>query len=208
MSPNQFQGKIIAITGAAQGIGLATATVLAGRGASLSLADVQATALAAAKESILSKTPSAEILTCVVDVRSADQVSCWVSETVSHFGRLDGAANIAGVVPKSIASDAGLVENIDFGEWEFCMAVNMTGVMHCMKYQLAVMREGSSMVNASSIAGLIGREKNGIYTASKHAVTGLSRSAAKEVGRRGVRVNCVCPYVMLDLEPQVYQSRG
>lgn len=195
MSLNQFQGKVVAVTGAAQGIGFVTATVLAERGASLSLADVQSSALSTAKESILSKTPSAKIFTYALDVRSADQVSSWISETVSHFGRLDGAANIAGVVPKSIASEAGLVENIDFGEWEFCMGVNTTGVMHCMKYQLAAMKEGGSVVNASSIAGLIGRENNGIYTASKHAVIGLSRSAAKEVGRRGVRVNCICPYV-------------
>lgn len=193
MSPTQFQDKVIALTGAAQGIGLATAILLASRGASLSLADVQDATLAKAKETIQSSAPEAKIFTYSLDVRNADHVEAWIRETVSHFGKLDGAANIAGVVPKSISSEAGMVENLDVSEWEFCMSVNSTGVMHCMKYELRAMKGGASIVNASSIAGLIGRERNGIYTASKHAVVGLTRSAAKEVGQRGVRVNAICP---------------
>lgn len=193
MSSTQFLGKVIAVTGAAQGIGFVTAALLAARGASLSLADVQDEGLTKAKEAIEKETPSVMIFTYALDVRNSNQVAGWVKDTIAHFGRLDGAANIAGIVPRSIASDAGLVENIDAGEWDFCMAVNLTGVMHCMKHQLKAMKEGSAMVNASSIAGLQGREKNGIYTASKHGVIGLSRSAAKEVGRRGVRVNAICP---------------
>lgn len=193
MSSTQFQGRVIAVTGAAQGIGFVTAALLAARGASLSLADVQDEGLKKAKEAIEKETPYVKIFTYALDVRNPDQVASWIKQTVAHFGRLDGAANIAGVVPKSIASDAGLVENIDSEEWDFCLAVNLTGVMHCMKNQLKVMKEGSAVVNASSIAGLQGREKNGVYAASKHGVIGLSRSAAKEVGRRGVRVNAICP---------------
>lgn len=193
MSSTQFKGKVVAVTGAAQGIGFVTASLLAARGASLSLADVQDEGLTKAKEAIDKESPGVEIFTHALDVRNADEVATWIKKTIAHFGRLDAAANIAGIVPKSIASDAGLVENIDSGEWDFCMAVNLTGVMHCMKHQLKVMGEGSAVVNASSIAGLQGREKNGIYTASKHGVIGLSRSAAKEVGRRGVRVNAICP---------------
>ncbi|KAF4119417.1 3-oxoacyl-[acyl-carrier protein] reductase, partial [Geosmithia morbida] len=126
-------------------------------------------------------------------VRDPNQVSAWINQTVSHFGRLDGAANIAGIVPLSIGSDAGLVENIDLEEWKRTIDVNLTGIMLCMKYQLATMQEGSSVVNASSLAGLTGGERNGIYAASKHGVIGLTRSAAKEVGQRGVRVNAICP---------------
>lgn len=197
MSINQFQDKVVALTGAAQGIGLATALVLASRGASLSLADVQAQTLDQAKATILAANPSTKITTATVDVRNAEQVEAWIRHTVSHFGRLDGAANIAGVVPKSIGSDAGLMVNIDPSEWDFALAVNTTGVMQCMKYELREMKEGASVVNVSSIAGLQGREKNGIYTASKHAVIGLTRSAAKEVGPQGIRVNAICPYVLV-----------
>lgn len=147
--------------------------------------------LAATKAAIEKEHPKAEVLVAVVDVRDYAAVEKWVADTVSRFGRLDGAANLAGVVPKSIGV-ASLSEQ-DFGEWDFVTGVNLTGVMHCMRAQLAVVAEGGSVVNASSVAGLVGRAKNAAYTASKHGVIGLTRSAAKEVGARQVRVNAVCP---------------
>lgn len=189
----QLQDKVIAITGAAQGIGYATALVAASRGASVSIADIQAEALEKAKASIIEAHPSAKVLSFPLDVRDAGQVSAWIDATVAQFGRLDGAANIAGVIPPSLGSEKGLVENFDFDEWKRTIDINLVGVMHCMKYQLGVMKEGASLVNASSIAGSTGRAMNGMYTASKHGVLGLTRSAAKEVGPRGVRVNAICP---------------
>lgn len=87
----------------------------------------------------------------------------------------------------------GLLVDQDLKEWDFVLQVNLTGVLHCLKAQLKVMSDHGAVVNASSIAGLQGREKNSSYSASKHGVLGLTRSAAKEVGVRGVRVNAICP---------------
>ncbi|KAM5351014.1 hypothetical protein ACJ41O_003737 [Fusarium nematophilum] len=192
MSNTQLSGKVIAVTGAASGIGLATAKLLASRGAKLSIADVSAEGLEQAQKDIQS-TYKTEVIAFPLDVRKYDQVENWISQTVENFGFLDGAANLAGVVPRSIGGEHGLLQNQDFEEWEFVFGVNTTGLMHCMKAQLQKISDNGSIVNASSIAGLMGRERNGAYSASKHAVLGLTRSAAKDVGHRGVRVNAICP---------------
>lgn len=195
-SMQQFSEKVIAITGAASGIGLATAMLLASRGATLSIADVQAEPLRAAERAIAAQSPGCALLATILDVRDAGAVEAWIEATVSRFGRLDGAANVAGVVPRSIGGDdSSLIEKYDMDEYDTVMGVNARGLMLCLKYQLAAVGKGASIVNAASIAGLIGRAKNASYAASKHAVVGLTRSAAKEVGPRGVRVNCICPYV-------------
>lgn len=78
-------------------------------------------------------------------------------------------------------------------EWDFVMDVNLKGLMHCMRKELGVMANNGSIVNAASIAGIQGFAKNAAYSASKHGVIGLSRSAAKEVGQQGIRVNCIAP---------------
>lgn len=81
------------------------------------------------------------------------------------------------------------------------MDVNLKGLMHCMRAELKVMENNGSIVNAASIAGLEGFANNAAYSASKHGVIGLSRSAAKEVGSQGIRVNCIAPYVQSDQSP-------
>ncbi|CCF42240.1 3-oxoacyl-[acyl-carrier-protein] reductase [Colletotrichum higginsianum] len=188
---HQFRDKVIAVTGAASGIGLATAHLLASRGAKLSLADINAEGLREAQSDIQARHTEAEVITSAVDVTDYDQVEKWTANTIEHFGRLDGAANLAGVIPKSVGKK-GLADQ-DLDEWEFVMGVNLKGVMHCLKAQLSMIQDNGSIVNASSIAGLQGRPNNGAYTASKHAILGLTRTAAKEVGCRSIRVNAVCP---------------
>ena len=190
---NSFAGKVVTITGAAQGIGLATAHLLASRGASLCLADVQEEALEKAAAEIKAAY-GVDVIPCIVDVRNVTQVDAWIQKVIDHFGRLDGAANLAGVIGKNLGK-TGIVDQ-DEDEWDFLIGVNLTGVMHCLRAQMRVIEKGGSIVNAASISGLIGRPNSAAYSASKHGVIGLSRSAAKEIGKDGTRVNSIAPCVL------------
>ncbi len=156
-SPTPFEGKVIAITGAASGIGLATAKYLAVRGASLSLADVQKEALESAASSIRTTTPTAHVFITVVDIRKSVDVENWIAATVKQFEKLSGAANLAGVVGKSIGH-AGIAD-LDNDEWDFIMDVNLKGTFHCLRAEMRAIEKGGSIVNASSIAGVRGLPK-------------------------------------------------
>ncbi|KAI4187907.1 MAG: hypothetical protein LQ348_003999 [Seirophora lacunosa] len=184
-----FQGKVIAITGSASGIGLALAHLLAARGASLSIADVQEEALADAVTSIQKATPDAQILSKSVDVTSLADVSAWLDETMARFGTLDGAANLAGVVGKG----STVLADADEAEFDFVIQVNLKGVFNCLKAELKHMKAGASVVNATSAAGLRGYPRNVAYCASKHAVIGMTRTAAAEYGPQNIRINAIAP---------------
>jgi NAD(P)-dependent dehydrogenase (short-subunit alcohol dehydrogenase family) len=186
---SNLQGKVIAISGGASGIGLCTARLLASRGAKVSIADVQQNLLKVAVEEI--EKAGGEVIAVQTNVTDRRQVENWIEETVKKYGRLDGAANLAGVVGKNIGITS--VENIDDDDWNFVLGVNLTGLMYCMRAQLEKMEKNGSIVNAASVAGLTGRPQNAAYAASKHGVIGLSRSAAKETGSRGIRVNAIAP---------------
>lgn len=188
---SSFKGKVIAITGGASGMGLATARLLASRGATLSLADVRDEPLKEAVKSIKDADNAVDILPYVMDVRNAKEVDAWVAQIIQTFGRLDGVANLAGVISNSLGVTG--VADIDESDWDFLLAVNLTGVMHCLRAQMKVIADGGSIVNAASISGLTGRPYSAGYAASKHGVIGLTRSAAKEIGGKGVRVNSIAP---------------
>jgi NAD(P)-dependent dehydrogenase (short-subunit alcohol dehydrogenase family) len=188
----QFQGKVIALTGAASGIGLATSKMLASRGAIVAMADMQEGLLKEAVKEI--ETAGGEASPTVLNVRDRAAVESWISDTVSKYGKLDGAVNLAGVIGKQIG--IANIEDIDDADWDFILGVNLNGVLNCMRAEIKAMTKigkGGSIVNAASIAGIMGMEKNGAYIASKHAVVGLTKASAKECGSRNIRVNAIAP---------------
>ncbi|KAJ5770530.1 Short-chain dehydrogenase/reductase SDR [Penicillium nucicola] len=178
-----FEGKVIAITGAASGMGLATAKLLASRGALISLADINEKALGEAIQSLAN--PEKHITTAI-DVRKGQSVEAWIKSTVEKFGKLDGAVNMAGV----ITSAAPITEETE-ANWDFTFSVNTKGIFLCLKEQLKVMKAGGSIVSAASVFGQMGAPGVSAYCASKAAVIGLTQTAAKE--NQHIRVNCVSP---------------
>ncbi|KAK3172400.1 hypothetical protein OEA41_005721 [Lepraria neglecta] len=192
--------KVIAVTGAASGISLATAKVLFARGVSLSLTDIREDALnkavAAIKETLTPSnspysSPASSIITTAIDLRQSSQVDSWIGKPVSHFRKLDGAANIAGVLGKNFGvHDLSQLSN---EEGDFVTSTNLTAIFYCMRAQINALSQGGCIVNASSATGLERRLKNSAYLATKNAVIDLSKSAAGEVGARGIRINCVAP---------------
>jgi NAD(P)-dependent dehydrogenase (short-subunit alcohol dehydrogenase family) len=190
-----LKNKVICVTGAASGIGLATAKVLFTQGAKLSLLDLRKESLETAVSEILGKSPQSDdkshIISTAVDIRSSEQVDAWVNQTVKHFGHLDGAANVAGVIGKHYGIHD--ITELSNEEWDFINGTNLTGLFYCLRAQLKAIRDGGSIVNTSSVVGLEGHGKNGAYSVSKHGVIGLTKSAAKEVGSRGIRVNSIAP---------------
>ncbi|KAK4089024.1 hypothetical protein Purlil1_6457 [Purpureocillium lilacinum] len=127
-----------------------------------------------------------------VDVTQRAQVDAWVAGIVERFGRLDGAANIAGVIGR-YHSVGSVADTDDDEEWHRLIAVNLTGCMYCLRAELKCVVDGGSIVNMASIHGTNAMALHGAYGASKHGVVGLTRAAAKEVGDREIRVNAVAP---------------
>ncbi len=187
-----LKGKVVAITGAASGIGYATAELMAAQGALVSMADVSDKALQEAADTFTKA--GGTVIATVVDVRDEKQVDAWIQKTVDKLGKLDAAINLAGVVPKVINIES--VQEHNTPDWQFVIDVNLTGVFFCMRSQLQHMKNQGSIVNATSICGTIGFKKNAAYTATKHAVIGLSRTACKEVGDREIRINCIAPGII------------
>jgi NAD(P)-dependent dehydrogenase (short-subunit alcohol dehydrogenase family) len=188
-----MQNKVIALTGGASGIGFETCKILASRGAILSIADNRSEPLAAAAKTL--QESGAKVLATVIDTRKKEQVEDWIQKTVKEFGGIDGAANLAGVIGPSMGKKT-IAEFTDDDEWDLIMGVNCTGVFNCLRAELKVMKSGSSIVNAASVAGVMGSPMGAPYVASKHAVVGLTRSAAKEVGKQNIRVNAVAPGII------------
>src|SRR3954466_11605096 len=183
-----FEGKVALVTGAGSGMGLATARAFAEAGAAVTLADVQeGTVLAAARELAAS---GHKTIAVGCNVSDDAQVAAMVDRTVAEFGRLDAAFNNAGVMAK-IAPTADSTRD----EWDRVIGINLRGVCASMKYELRQMQKQGSgaIVNNASVGALTGNPGIPSYIASKHGVVGLTRTAALEVVKQGIRVNAVNP---------------
>lgn len=141
-----LSGKIIAITGGASGIGLATAHLVASRGGTPCIADISDAALASASATFSSVTK--------VDVSKRDQVEAWIAGIVSQFGRLDCAANVAGIIGPN--HSVGSIADLEDDEWERILSVNLTGCMYSLRAELKVIADKGSIVNVASIHGTNG----------------------------------------------------
>ena len=182
---SRLEGKVAAITGAASGFGAATARLFVAEGCKVALGDIQEEAGAA----VAAELGDAAVFTRC-DVTAEEDVANLVDTAVSAFGKLDIMFNNAGIV-----GAVGPIDSTPAEEWKATLDILLNGVFYGVKHAARVMKpqESGAIVSMSSTAGILGGLGPHTYTAAKHAVVGLTKSAGAELCRFGIRVNCISP---------------
>lgn len=189
-----MKNKVMIVTGAGMGLGLATAKELASRGANLVLVDYNDKVLEEAKAAIAKEYPAVKIISVVADVSNEEAVKNYVDEAVKAFGTIDGLYNNAGIEGKQAS-----ITEYDINVFKKVIDINLMGVYYGLRYVIPVMQKQKygRIVNAASVGGIRGVLNQMPYVASKHAVSGMSKNAALEYGRDGILTNAIAPGAIL-----------
>lgn len=190
----RLKNRVIVITGAAMGLGFATALEAAKNGAKLSIIDYNSESLEKAKATIQAQYPDVQVLSSVADVSDEVAVKKYVDDTVAAFGRIDGFYNNAGIEGRQ----APMVD-YDLDVFKKVVDINLMGVYYGLKYIIPVMQKQAygRIVNVASVGGIRGVMNQTPYVATKHAVSGITKNAALEYGKFGILTNAIAPGAIL-----------
>ncbi|MCG8536613.1 MAG: SDR family oxidoreductase [Pseudomonadales bacterium] len=192
MKYGDLEGKVALVTGGSSGIGKATALAYAAQNMKVAIADINTQGAQTVAKQIQEQGGNAIALTA--NVASSSDVQQMIQQVVDHFGSLDVAFNNAGIELETTPT-----HQVEEAMFDQLMSVNVKGVWLCMKYEIEHMLKqpsGGAIINTASVGGLIGAPRMPIYGATKHAVVGMTKTAAVEYGKKGIRVNSVCPGII------------